>query len=319
MNEALIVGDLHISGKNPPGRKDNLVEKQFIKLQEIVSIANELDVDIISVGDFFDRSNVSYSIFSIVSEILHGLKNKWYLVWGNHDLYMHSIDSRDATTLGALIKAHPKVFAINDLNFEFGYCHWDQSIVKNKSKILISHKSVISPNTYDSNPWMKGNEHDFWTTDSKELKSFNTFICGHWHKQYIKLYQNKWIINPGCINRRINCDNERHRPAVVHYDFNHDQHALMLIELKSGENIEDVMDQTQKEIKINLAKKDTSEFIKSLRLEKQEKSNTLVKQLVKILNSKELDNDLRPVLKDILQRTFEKLEIKPIKFKLKRI
>ena len=53
------VGDLHISGRNPRARKDDLTIVQFKKLEEIVSISNDYDAPIISVGDILDTSNIS--------------------------------------------------------------------------------------------------------------------------------------------------------------------------------------------------------------------------------------------------------------------
>ena len=96
MSEALLAGDIHLAGRNPPNRTDDVVTNlQFEKVEEIVDIANQMDVPIICTGDIFHTPIVSNQILSRFGRIIGELKREFYFVVGNHDMMYHNMEKID--------------------------------------------------------------------------------------------------------------------------------------------------------------------------------------------------------------------------------
>ena len=132
---------------------------QIEKLQEIVCIANDYDVPILTVGDVFDTDVVSNLLVNKIGNILNQLNNDLYFVWGNHDLKYHSLDLWAKTSLGVLLTNNPKVKHISEFQkFPIDYLDWEQPIQENQykeSRILIAHKAIVSDDHLRSNSWME--------------------------------------------------------------------------------------------------------------------------------------------------------------------
>jgi predicted phosphodiesterase len=220
-NCVMTIGDGHFSGLNPVGRLDNLVEVQYVKLNEIVDLCNQFNVPGILAGDLFNTSNASYMVYTSVSEVLLRLNNPWYVVWGNHDLLYHSMTQWKKTALGALLTSHPKVKHIREFVFDYGYRwswhNWGEEITQVPgSDLLLSHQAVVVPAHIQASPWI-GEDHEFaiqWTDPS--LDPYRIIVCGHWHQRYFLGRGSKKLLNPGPILRRdVTADTINYMPSVT--------------------------------------------------------------------------------------------------------
>ena len=97
----LLLSDLHLLWKNPVARKDNLPDIQFEKLEFVLDYAQEKDCIILQAGDMFDRPR-SYHLLSQVMDIIGSYEVPIYCVYGQHDTYLYSKETRYATNLGIL-------------------------------------------------------------------------------------------------------------------------------------------------------------------------------------------------------------------------
>lgn len=294
----LVISDPHFHGKNDVCRKDDVIITQFEKLKEVVELSNKYNVNIICLGDIFDSSTISYSVYAKVANILNELKNNFYFVWGNHDLLWHSLDLKSSTTLGALEISHPKVKHISEL-WHIDYIDWGERNIPNEGKVLCSHKAIIPKNIKDNIFW--DNKDDVAILDGR-FKDYKLILCGHYHKQYIVKNKNQLLINPGPLVRR-NVKEINEIPSTILIDENTLKYeAIHLSCAKSSDDVISTSHLTSKETFIN---ENLKELIETLKTSKTKSSR--FRALLETAIS-ELDKDFAKILKDILKRTFSKIE-----------
>ena len=95
----LFFTDVHLVGKSNINRKDNLVETQIDKLNELGRESTKVDL-IMSCGDIFHKHDPSISTMKTFSNFIEKIDNQFILCPGNHDLYGYNYDGIDNTGLG---------------------------------------------------------------------------------------------------------------------------------------------------------------------------------------------------------------------------
>jgi DNA repair exonuclease SbcCD nuclease subunit len=226
--DVLIIGDIHLSGKNPPNRIDDVTEIQFNKIEEIVNIANTTDTPIICTGDIFHTPIVSNQILSKFGKLINKLKREFYFVFGNHDLQYHDIIRVDRTSIGVIRSNNYKIRHISEFHKFYGsrmrwaYIDYGAAFTNNylntefnKANFLLSHKAIVNDNLINTESWI-ANDVNFCQSVSNFEGMFKLIICGHWHKPYIYRYKNSLIINPGPVIRRQ--ITEKEIPRIIYID-----------------------------------------------------------------------------------------------------
>lgn len=295
-----VIGDLHISGKNPISRTDDLTETQFLKVKEIVEFANKHNTNIISVGDIFNTSVVANSLVNRFGGLLNELKGNFYFVWGNHDLLYHSIDLWDRTSLGILWRNNPKVKHISE-HGSFDYIDWDNEIQKSDNSFLLSHKAIVSESQINKNFWV-GNDKTFaLPVTDKSLKQYKFILCGHWHKPYYFEYKNIKVLNPGPVVRQTVEDCLE--PSICLVDLK--KGVFSRHKLKSAKPFSEVLSSTHLDSKVSNSSH-IQEFIESLKLRNVKHDSAFMENLNKIIEQNKLDKKLTKILYSILEKVKEK-------------
>lgn len=304
----LLIGDCHITGKIPAARLDNLVEVQFKKWEEIVSIANYYDCPIISTGDIFNTAIIANSILSIFGNILSELKHPLFFVWGNHDLLYHSIDMIDRTSLGMLKFNNPKIRHISEFNaiynINWNYTDWNQpTFNQDKSNFLLTHQAIINSKMVGGvNSWiLKDKEFARNIEIEKELQKYELIICGHWHKKYRFTYKNTTVINPGPLTRRTIEDLDEPTIQLI----NLENKLKRVIKLKSVKPTEEVISNNHLEFGIHKVKTDVpfiKEFVDALKSKSSKLSSktNFLNNLMLILDSHTLPKKLEDILRELV-------------------
>lgn len=300
----LVVGDFHLKGKAPICRIDDFVETQFLKLEEIVSIANENDVPIVSVGDIFDSSVVANSIVNRAGEILNSLHNPLYFVWGNHDSLYHSLDLYKRTSLGVLLTNHPKVKHISefkdDYNFSWDYMDWGEEIVKTKSKLLLTHKAIISNKQAQANFWI-ANDETFAQRLGNWSKEYEIIICGHWHKSYSFKKDKTIVLNTGAVTRLTIEDNFHPSVCLLNLGTGLFQRHY----LETAKPFDDVVSAKHIRNKENNSE-NIHKFIETIRSKGSKHDSAFMDNLMSLIDNHELDKEMESLLIDILAKTKER-------------
>ncbi|WP_332690382.1 metallophosphoesterase family protein [Halalkalibacter lacteus] len=99
----LYVTDTHIRGTTPKNRLDVYVDTLKEKLEEVITLANQEDVDVLlHGGDVFDRPDLSPNVVGQFAKIFMKANMPIYVVAGNHDTFGHNPETISRTMLGLM-------------------------------------------------------------------------------------------------------------------------------------------------------------------------------------------------------------------------
>lgn len=256
--------DTHIRGNNPKNRKDDFIETLRNKLNEVVHISIDRDVDyILHGGDLFDRPDISIAVVSEFSLILKKFKAPIYIVSGNHDIFGHNQKTINRTMLGLLsslnlvnlvdenpiilekdnikvqLTANPYSFNMEDEAYKYKY----KVLKKNENVDYMIH--MVHGFLLDK-PFIKGIPHTLISEISDTLADIT--LAGHYHFGFKTVnIDNKYFINPGSLVRISNSLEEiKRRPKVILIDLE-DKITIEEIYLKSALPGELVLDRSEME------------------------------------------------------------------------
>lgn len=320
--DALIITDLHVYGKNPLCRLDDLVETQFEKMMEISDVSNELKIPVICAGDITNSPYVSYSITTILSNWFQTFQHGFYYILGQHDIVNHELNSLDGTAMGTLIASLPEYLKHirefkNDYGYGFDFASWGQEIQRSKNSFLITHRPVVLKSWVSKFNWLLANQNENKYYLFEDLcKNYKLIITGDWHRRYIIRDKNCLLINAGSLTRReANKDSQETFPSYVLINFKNLEYEL--VPLKSAKPFDEVISTSHLELgkfQKSLGK-DLIDYMNSLNLANKDQS-----KYFQFLDScmKNLPKESLSILKEIIQETFgDKIKYENIRYKLK--
>ena len=257
-------GDLHSTGRSPRARLDNLPRALWEKRDEILRTCRTYEAKFLLLpGDVFDYPYQSYQIFISVwrwMEELRGNGTEVLAVYGQHDLWHHSLETAYNTALGGLAEVGiVKILGKEPYRregFHFYGASWEEEIpaIKDLSKVnvLLIHKT-ISP----KKPWVTAKEGvDYVSPEVLYDKDwFDFVVCGDWHGQfYWRSKANTHIVNPGALARKTGGyeDYDRH-PSIVLWDT--DENDVEEVLLESARPSEEVLTREQIEVLVKHTKR----------------------------------------------------------------
>ncbi|MDY0314746.1 MAG: metallophosphoesterase family protein [Bacteroidales bacterium] len=303
---------MHIYGKNPICRTDDLVTVQFAKLEEVVKASNKLDCPIIINGDITESPNVGYGIFTTLANIFLKCINGVFFVYGQHDLLWHDLSTSHLTATGAL-EATQAIRNMDKFWEEFGkkfsYANWGEDI-NYVGNYLITHKPIVSKNIINQFAWLKHNSNtDKFYIFEKLISQFKLMLCGDWHRRYIYKSGGTLLVNPGALTRReANQDSLDTFPSYVVIDLDTLEYKITPLKCAkpAGEIISDShleMAKMKKEVGV-----DVSQFVKAIELGESGESK-LIHFLLRAIKSGEIDKEISEVLKKLISKVSdEKLD-----------
>ncbi|MDD5053477.1 MAG: metallophosphoesterase family protein [Sulfuricurvum sp.] len=216
----ILCSDWHLVYQNPIGRKDDLTKVQFDKLAFVLKKADELDAPILQAGDFFDKPR-SWSLLSHVMDRLKTCGASVYTVYGQHDTYLYSEETRDKTNLGILAKAGLVEIADDKSVYIGGNCYlqgcsFGGEIPKPDMEglnILIIHAPISDAPAYPG---------CVYTAAKKFLSlhsGYDLILCGDIHRTFVERIGNMTILNLGPMLRKEATEyNFQHEPKIVIFD-----------------------------------------------------------------------------------------------------
>lgn len=302
----LNIGDQHLTGKNPICRVDDLVEVQFIKLEEIISLANKFDCPIVSPGDITNVPILANSLLTRLGELVTKLKHPLYCVYGNHDLMYHNLSMANRTSLGMLLKNNDKIRHISEFENDYGitwdYCDWNQPLIKTGGKYLLIHQAIVDLKMIGGKSSWILHDKEFSRVVDDELNQYEIILCGHWHKRYRFKNKNTVVFNPGPVVRRTVEDTEEPTVQLI----NLENKLRRIIKLKSVKPTELVI--TDKHLEANIHKVMTNihDFINALKNKKRKLSSSFLDNLVELLDSHELDKSIELILRNLVANLIER-------------
>ena len=227
-----LISDVHLLGKTPINRVDDILDYQWEKLDFILQTCYVRGVHhVMQAGDLFDVPR-NWDTLNKTIQALKKYNDDIYIgsVFGQHDTYMRN---NHVITNKALLKEldlllvpnenhilyeneEVKVFGINfedNLNIADLIDKFEFSI--NRKHALVIHAPI------SDTPAFQGHEFLNATLLLKKLKSFDLILCGDIHKKFKIQMNRRWIVNTGCIIRKNNDEyNQTYEPCFFIWDTN---------------------------------------------------------------------------------------------------
>ena len=251
--------DSHLRVTNPKNRTDDFYQTLKNKMNEILEISLEEDVDyILHGGDLFDRPDTPISLVTDFSQIFQKFKSPIYIVSGNHDIFGHNPSTVHRTmfglldSLGVIKMITDKVILKKDVTVQltsFPYTidmdnphNREGYIVRDKGNadyaIHLTHGFLIDKKPPEMIPHTLISD----ITDTVADVTFG----GHIHYGFKTLnVDGKYFINPGSIVRISNSLSEfKRKPKIVILELT-DEINVREINLKTALPAEEVLDRSE--------------------------------------------------------------------------
>lgn len=241
----LCTADWHLRTDQLIARMDDFWETQKACLYEIRMVYESYNCDaILNAGDTLDKAkpdnaqvleNLIYDVFKDIPV---------YFVAGNHELLYHKIENMDLGSIGVISRFENWFVNKNIYDIKKGiyiYCYnYNQIIDRNEKRpketcnIAILHKYTAKT------------EVPFFIKDgitAEELldnyPDYNVFVTGDNHTGFIFEKNNRFVINPGRLNRQ-EADTKNYQPRV--YILDTETKTVKTIYLEADIDLEAVTD-----------------------------------------------------------------------------
>jgi len=197
----ILTGDWHLRDDTPLCRTDDFQKTQWNKVEEIRMLQEKHDCPVIHSGDLFNHWKPSPRL---LSKTIEHLPNKFYTIYGNHDLPQHNLELADKCGIHTL-EAAGKVSVLKG-------CHWGQQpnehIIGYAESILVWH--IMS--YQGRKPWPGCTDPAAHSLIRKHNK-YKLIVTGHNHKPFVETFENRVLVNPGSIMRQTSTQYD-HKPRV---------------------------------------------------------------------------------------------------------
>jgi len=261
----LFLTDTHHRGTTPQNRLDNFPDTQREKVQEVVELVREHQVDVVlHGGDFWDSPFPALNVCAEVLETYRAIPVPIYAIAGNHDLYGHNLGTLHRTMLGFMARlglirvlnpgervylekdgnrlqltGQPYHYDIDRRDPVLDYCvtkedcdvavHVVHGLLTDRSLGSIIHHTVV---------------------DRVLATGADLTLVGHYHLGFSPVeYKGRYFLNPGALVRINNHPQEMARqPAVILIDLNGGEMSYNTLPLRSARPGEEVLDRSKVEL-----------------------------------------------------------------------
>lgn len=236
----LLLSDFHLVTATPSSRLDDLPKSQFKKLIFILIYAKKYNCKIVQAGDLSEVPR-SWYLLPRIAIYFKKYQAKYFGIFGQHDTYLYSELTRDATTLGVLDKTG-LVTILGDEPVKVGNVRlWGASYgmkvpkikkVKKLKDVLVVHDHISDKALFSSHRYKKAK------TYLKKHKNFDLILAGDIHRRFRIKHGDRRIVNTGPIIRTDNTEyNREHKPGF--YVWNSKTNKLKLVTIPH-EKTEDI-------------------------------------------------------------------------------
>jgi len=314
-----IFGDLHFTDRGPSRRIDDFFETQKQKFLQGLSIFKKFNCQyIIQPGDLFDSHKISNRVKAEIINILkRELQNEEgiFFVAGQHDISGHSLYTLknsplavlEAAKVGTLLKQDPILIEEkedswaypNNQKIKIYGASYGEQIPKpensNDFNILVIHKMIGDKELFPGQELIKPNQF------LRCNPGYKLVICGDYHYSFSSTYQNRTIINAGCLVRKtISQQDLDHKPSVAIFDTSTNEVEFFKLDCEPIEKVFNL----DKVTKLN--KIDSEKFLKVLKERFEDKTKKEInfgwkRILSKIIKDKNPNSAIRNIIDECLE------------------
>jgi DNA repair exonuclease SbcCD nuclease subunit len=200
----IAISDIHTMTQNPLCRKDDLPIVQYEKLHFVFSYASRHNCSIFVAGDLFDNPRSWYVLAAFLDFLNNYPEVKVFAVFGQHDTYMYSEETKGATMLGALVlsgrvvQLGPEKRAVNGIHCygaSFGQ-EAPKPIDPTAKNLLLIHATIGTNDLYP------GQSLENAETFLRMHRDYDLIICGDVHRKFCYRKGARSIVNSGPMIRK---------------------------------------------------------------------------------------------------------------------
>ena len=271
------LSDIHLVPKNPICRKDNLVEVQWDKLDEVFEYATLRNADVLLAGDLHAVSN-DYEVLSKFAAFLkkyQELDTHVWAVFGQHDMKYRNPDNTNLEILinSGLVHLIPNSGIVNG-GLRICGCGWMEDVPEpdmNRINMLVIHAPISPKALFHGHSYI-----DAWAFMYEH--PFDITICGDVHRTFIETNDHCVCLNSGPLLRREADEYSfEHKPGF--WFINTSEITFDFIEIKS-EPAKDVL--TRKHISKSKDKKEAFNEANAAKFLYELKARTAGGEIMKI-------------------------------------
>lgn len=218
----VLLSDVHLVWENPIARMDNLVDVQWDKLAFVFDYARDINATILDAGDLFDKPR-SWALLPRLIQFIRHYQVPIYGIFGQHDTYMYSEETRERTNLGVLERAglvrildEERKVLFDHGNVQVFGASFGQELPKVERKgvtVGVIHASI------SDRPAYPGHQYSEMARYLKENDSYDLILCGDIHRMFHFEKDGRRIVNVGPMTRQEATEyNFTHVPGFGVYD-----------------------------------------------------------------------------------------------------
>jgi len=242
----VLLSDLHLSWQSPTARLDDVRQTQMEKLEFVLNWAEDNEAVVLQAGDFFDRPRSWY----LLPEVMRLLREHEeicpiYLVYGQHDTYLYSEQTKAATSLGVLAEAGLVEILTREYTFIYpnvalyGASYGQEVPVQNDFdehdsciKVLVIHAPISMEAVYP------GQDYIYAKKFLALRKDYDLILCGDIHRMAVVQDHGRWLVNTGpMVRRTADKYNFTHKPCFFVYDTDKKDVSMVEIPHKPAEEV----------------------------------------------------------------------------------
>lgn len=317
----ICLSDVHLSSKTPIGRLDDYRKTCLRKFEYVLKYAQKIGANILQAGDLFDKPRDWFILLDLISLLKKYPDVKLYCVYGQHDTYMYSVENRNYTSMGVLVKnglvkllteepltqhlndtkPYPKTglssipLTTNTYNFYGVSFHPDLEIPKptGKNNILVAHATISDIALYPGQAYYDAKKF------LKDYKNFDLILCADIHRQFYFKDGTRHIINTGPMMRKeASHYNFSHEPCFYVYDTVTKKVSRGKIPCEPAKKV-----LSRKHIESQVESDTMLEtFIAAVRDDKMEIGANLVDNIHAFLKKHKIDKTISNILEEVMAR-----------------
>lgn len=206
----VLLSDLHLLWDNPVARLDLFRDTQLNKMAYVMDWADKEKAVVLQAGDFFDVPR-SWFLCEQWTRFFTDFGQRGDLevaaVFGQHDTYMYSEGTRNATVLGELAAAGLvrilgfKPFEYFDDIDIYGASYGQpvpEVLHKKAFNVLVIHEMIVP-----AKAWPDQKHYYYAPKFLEDHPEYDLILCGDLHQrfQFRSRDRRRYIVNTGCMSR----------------------------------------------------------------------------------------------------------------------
>ncbi len=221
IDNLVLVSDMHLSMDGSRARLDDVKKTGFRKFKFILDWAVDHNGIVLHAGDL----SVGPRNWELLAELLNTFTDDdiFYSIYGQHDTYLYSEETRYATMLGALIRAgkirhlynEPTTIMINDKKISYSAygCNYGEDVpspflTKDGINILVIHAPIADEALWEGQDYLDAEKF------LRANRGYKIILCGDIHQKFIIEDKGRYIVNCGPMIRREATEyNLQHHPG----------------------------------------------------------------------------------------------------------